>query len=113
MDGYPAPPPLRKQEQTRVPDPREWRILLRPLFFAFLVQRKRSIDNAFGGAASVEEIVRRLEERAANGSGDGSEQEWARATLDNLSKASPTALKVWYCSSVRFWSLEILGRGEG
>ena len=64
------------------------------------MQRKRSIDNAFGGAASVDEIVRRLEERAANGSGDGSEQEWARETLDLLSKASPTALKVWHCYSV-------------
>ncbi|CAM9806811.1 unnamed protein product [Pylaiella littoralis] len=56
-------------------------------------QNKRWIDEAFCGAASVEEIVRRLEGMTAP-SADGSGREWAQGALESLSKASPTALKV-------------------
>lgn len=53
----------------------------------------RWINEAFCGAASVEEIVRRLKGMTAP-SADGSGREWAQDALENLSKASPTALKV-------------------
>lgn len=77
-----------------------------PLPFPSLSQNKRWIDEAFSGARSVEEIIRRLEARAAKGSSevsagnssreadDSATREWARGALDSLAKASPTSLKV-------------------
>ncbi|CAM9465045.1 unnamed protein product [Ectocarpus sp. 6 AP-2014] len=52
---------------------------------------KRWIDEAFGGAPSVEEIVLRLRGMVAEASGG---REWAQGALESLAKASPTALKV-------------------
>ncbi|CAN0275001.1 unnamed protein product, partial [Ectocarpus fasciculatus] len=52
---------------------------------------KRWIDEAFGGAPSVEEIVLRLRGMVAEASGG---REWAQGALESLGKASPTALKV-------------------
>lgn len=54
-------------------------------------QNKRWIDEAFGGAPSVEEIVLRLRGMVAEASGG---REWAQGALESLGKASPTALKV-------------------
>lgn len=56
-------------------------------------QNKPWIDEAFGAASSVEEIVRRLEAMAVSPA-NRSAREWAQTALDSLAKASPTALKV-------------------
>eukprot|EP00903_Cladosiphon_okamuranus_P006654 g6497.t1 len=60
---------------------------------SMLAKNKRWIDEAFGTASSVEEIVRRLEGMMVP-SADRSGREWAQTALDSLAKASPTALKV-------------------
>ena len=66
-------------------------------------QNKRWIDEAFGAASSVEEIVRRLEGMVMPSPDRPGRGEWAQTTLDSLAKASPTALKVLVTPAHSSW----------
>lgn len=65
-------------------------------------QNKRWIDEAFGAASSVEEIVGRLEGMVVPSPARPGRGEWAQTALDSLAKASPTALKACNPHSYHF-----------